>query len=928
MRSSFLLSLLLAVCPTGPLLAQRSTSRSSIQGMVVDSATGKPLPQASISLMMAHDSSYVTGTITDGEGQFQLRTIAPGAYRLLVTFLSYRNNARSVVVRPGVPVIDVGILQLVEQRKELQEVVVRQERPPVTVKHDTLEFNAGSFKTQQNAAVEELLRKLPGLEVSRDGTIKAQGQTVNRILVDGKPFFGNDPRMATRNLPADIVDKVQLYDQSSDQSQFSGIDDGNRERTINLTLKRDKRRGYFGQNSVGLGTSREGEANRYQGKLNLNRFDRGRQISLIGQANNLNQQNFTLGTGGAQGPTLVGGLEGGGAPGSQTPINIIEVRAGGVNYRDKWGQRAEMATSYFLNQGITTTDQQSRRASILPGNSLTTDQQNDAQHQQVTHRFNARLDWQLDSMTSLRLTPSLSWQTTMYTSRLSSRSTLPGLAGQPNQPVNTGETNYGSAGNGLAGYNNFLLMRKFRREGRTLSVNLNTVLGDDETKALNQSVNTFYDSTGSTPVLNRLDQRNRQTGYNRQNTLTLSYTEPLSFTQKLEFRYAYSVNSQRADRLVTDRNETTGLYDRVNRPLSNQFSSSFDYHRAGTTYQNQRLRYKFALGLDVQQSQLQLDNRSADTSQHRQYLNLLPNALFTYTFSGNRNLRLQYRTRLSAPSLSQLQPVVDNTNPLNVRVGNPQLAPEFYNTVILGYTVSKDQGTKSFSAFTSLNQSGNRVATATTISPSGVQLTQPINVGGFWSANGSMAIGRTLQPANLGLTFSTNVGLSRAVSLINDQRNETDNASVGQGVRLQANFSNKLEYGIGLNMTYQKATYSLPDRRSDPKQNTAFWVQYATADLFWKLPCRFVLTSDLTYTVTTGRAAGYNQQFALWNLALAKQFFKGDTGELRLQVFDVLNQNRSLVRNTTDTYIEDVQSRVLRRYLLVSVVYNLRKFGI
>ncbi len=831
--------------------------------------------------------------------------------------------------------LDVGILQMVEQSKQLQEVIVRQESPPVRVKQDTLEFNAGSFKTQQNAAVEELLRKIPGMEVSRDGTIKAQGQTVDRILVDGKPFFGNDPKMATRNLPADIVDKVQLYDQSSDQSQFSGIDDGNRERTINITLKRDKRKGYFGQNSVGLGTARDGEANRYQGRLNLNRFNNGTQLSLIGQANNLNQQNFTLGAGPSQGPTIVGGPEGGGPPGSQTPTNVIDVRAAGLNYRDKWGQRTEITTSYFLNQAITTTDQQSRRTSILPavrryGRSLTTDQHNYSQNRQLTHRFNARLDWQLDSMTSLRLAPSLSWQTTDYASRLSSRSTLPGsgLLEQPSQLVNTGETNYGLAGNGLNGYNNFLLMRKFRREGRTLSFNLNTVLGDNETKALNQSVNMFYDSTGASPMLNRLNQRNQQTAYNLQNTITLSYTEPISFTQKLELRYAYSTSSNRADRLVTDRNETTGLYDRINFPLSNQFSNSFDYHRAGTTYQNQRLRYKFALGLDVQQSQLQLDNRSADTSQRRQYVSLLPNVLFNYTFSGNRNLRLQYRTRLNAPSITQLQPVIDNTNPLNVRIGNPQLAPEFYNTMILGYTVSKEQGTKSFSAFASLNQSDNRIATATTISPSGVQTTQPVNAGGFWSANGSMSIGRTLQPSNLGLTFSTYVGLSRAVSFINDQQNEAKTASVGQGVRLQSNFSGNLEYGISGNVMYQTAAYSRPDRRSDPKQNTSFWSQYATADLFWKLPFRFVITSDLTYTATTGRAAGYNQQFALWNVALARQFFKGDTGELRLQVFDVLNQNRSLVRNTTDTYIEDVQSRILRRYLLMSFVYNLRKFGI
>jgi Outer membrane protein beta-barrel family/CarboxypepD_reg-like domain len=920
MKPFFILFCLLL---TTPLLAQRTGSKSEIQGMVVDSATGKFLGQAAVSLLMARDSSYVMGTITDGDGQFQLRNVAPGNYRLLVTFLGYRNVSQPITATSGVPAIDAGIVQMIEQSNQLQEVVIRQERAPVTMKHDTVEFNAGSFKTQPNAAVEELLRKLPGVEVSRDGTIKAQGQTVSRVLVDGKPFFGEDHKMATRNLPAGIVDKVQLYDQSSDQSQFSGVDDGNRQRTINLTLKRDKRKGYFGQNSVGLGTARNGEANRYQTQLSLNRFNNGRQISFIGQANNLNQQNFTLGAGSAQAPVFVGDQEGGVPTGSQTPSNVVEVRAGGLNYRDKLGKRAEISTSYFLNQGITTTDQQSRRTSILGAvgryqRSLTTDQQNQSQNRQLTHRFNARLDWQLDSMTSLRLTPSLSWQTTDYTSRLSSRATLPGLLEQPNHVVNTGETNYGSAGNGLNGYNNLLVMRKFQRDGRTLSVNLNTVLSDGKTQALNQSVNTFYDSTGANPVPNLLNQQNRQANYNGQNTLTLSYTEPLSLTRKLEFRYAYSVSRNRADQLVNDRNEATGLYDQLNRPLSNQFDNAFTYHRAGATFQNQRLRYRWAVGADVQQSYLYLNNRSADTSQRRQYIHLFPNVLFNYTFSGNRTLRLHYRTRLIAPSIAQLQPVLDNTNPLNVRRGNTQL----YKTVVLTYNGATEDGDNSFFAFASLNQSNNRIATATTISQSGVQTTQPVNAGGFWSANGSMTIGRRLQPSRLGLTVSTNAGLSRAVSFINDQRNETETVSVGQGVRLQSNFSSNLEYGISGNLTYQTAAYSLL-----PKQNTAFWSQYATADVFWKLPLRFVFTSELTYTATTGRAAGYNQQFTLWNVALSRQFFKGDQGELRVQVFDVLNQNRSLVRNTTDTYIEDVQSRILRRYLLVSFVYNLRTFG-
>ncbi|GAB2567957.1 outer membrane beta-barrel protein [Spirosoma areae] len=921
--------LILAISLIQSGLAQSIVANADIVGTVLDSASGKPLRMASVSLLTDRDSGYVNATITDGDGRFRLRSIAAGRYRLLVTFVGYRNASRLVTVGRQTAT-DAGTIRLTEQANTLREVVVTQEQAPVTIKQDTLEFNAGSFKTQPNAQVEELLRKLPGVEVTRDGTIRAQGQAVSRVLVDGKPFFGDDPKMATRNLPADIIDKVQLYDQSSDQAQFSGIDDGNRERTINLTIKRDKRKGYFGQNSIGAGTDRDGGLQRYQGRLNVNRFNDGRQLSIIGQANNLNQQNFTLADrgnpepGGSGGPVLVGGPggDGGGAsrPNSnRTPGNIVEIKAAGINYRDKAGKRAEVATSYFSNQAITTTDQQSRRETILPNRSFFTDQRIYSQNRQTSHRFNGRLDWQLDSLTSLRLSPSLSWQTTGFDSRNTSRSFLP--AGQL---LNTGDTHYGATGNGFNGYNNLLLMRKFRREGRSVSANLNTLVSDGPTNALNQSANAFYESTGlDTLTMSRLNQRSRQAGYSFQNTLTVSFTEPLSLNQKLEFRYAYATTRNRAERDVVDASEATGVYDRPNAALSTGFGSLFATHRVGTTFQTRWLRYSYALGFDLQQAELQVDNRSADTSLTSRYMNVLPNALFSYTFSGNRSLRMQYRTRLSPPSITQLQPLVDNMNPLYVRVGNPALRPEYYNSLTMTYNGSNGVGGNSLFLIASLNQSDTRISTATTINSAGVQTVRPINSTGYWSASGFLSVGRTIPSIKLGINLLTNAGISRSVSLINDQLNESKSVILGQEVRLQSSYNGKFDYGISGNMSYQTAAYSLLSR-----QNTTFWSQYATADINWQLPFNFLLTSDLTYTATTGRTAGYNQQFTLWNIALARQFLKGKQGEVRVSVFDLLNQNRSLVRNTADSYVEDVQSRVVKRYFMVSLVYNLRKFGV
>ncbi|GAA4395759.1 TonB-dependent receptor [Nibrella viscosa] len=939
MRILLVTTCLLLLTLTGAV-AQR-TGKGSIRGTVVDSTTGKVLREATVSLLTARDSAYVTFLITDGDGAFTLKNIQEGEYRLLITFVGYQNFSKHVTITPAQLIVDLGTVQMVVAALTLNEVTIKQERAPIAVKQDTLEFNAGSFKTQPNAQVEELLKKLPGVEVSRDGTIKAQGQQVNRVLVDGKPFFGDDPKMATRNLPADIIDKVQLYDQQSDQAAFSGIDDGNREKTINLTTKRDKRKGYFGQNSAGVGTD-----GRYLGRLNVNRFNNGRQISVIGLGNNLNQQGFTMqdmfnfgggglgnqsggfggpgngnGPGGAGGQVIMGpGGRGGGSGGfgNNTPNNIVESLGGGINYRDAWGKRAEVAMSYFANQTTTTTEQQSRRENILPEASFTNDQSNTSRNRNRNHRFNMRLDYKLDSLTTLRFTPNLSWQTSKYNSLSSQRAMT--MAGRP---LNSNETDYRSNGDGVSGFSNLLLMRKFRREGRTFSANLNTILNDQSILGLNQATNRFFGPDSVNARVNRLNQQSRQQTDLMNNTLTLSYTEPLSLSRKLEFRYTYAANSNQADRSVTDYNEVTRQYDRFNPLLSNQFASAFAAHRGGVTFQNRRLRYSYGIGVEVQEADLRVDNRSIDSLLNRQFVNVLPNAMFTYNFGRNRNLRINYRSRINAPSVSQLQPVPDNTNPLNIRLGNPSLKPEYINTVMMMFNSFSTSGSRSLFAALNVNQIDNRIVNATTFTNVGAQTTKPVNADGFYAVNGFMAVGRRLNNLKVNINWNTNVGLNRGVSFVNNQSNYSRNWILGQGLSANSSFNGKFEFNVSGNINYQTAAYSLQS-----SQNTEFFTKTLEADIYYQLPFRLVLITDVTYLNNSGRSAGYNQNFALWNVALARQFFKGKQGELRLQVYDLLNQNRSLVRNVTETYIEDVQSRVLKRYFLLSFTYNLRKFGI
>jgi hypothetical protein len=932
MRYFLLLGLLLGLATAGRAQAP-TTPRSlpgTVRGLLADSATGQPLREASVSLTLARDSSYVGFGISDGDGRFALRNVAVGRYVVQVSALGFRPRRLPVAVTAADPAPDLGLLRLGPLARQLGEVVVTQSLAPVDVHGDTLDFNARAFKTRPNAAVEALLKKLPGVEVARDGSIRAQGQAVSRVLVDGKPFFGDDPKLATRNLPADIIDRVQLYDQQNDQAAFSGIDDGNRQRTINLVTKRDKRKGWFGTNGAGPGTD-----GRYYAQLGLNRFNNGRQISALAQADNVNEQDFgdnggpapasnsPAASAGTSGPTI---QSGGGAPPSNPnpqPDNITESGSVGLNYRDAWGKRAEVATSYLGTRATVVTDQQIRRANVaglpLPGGEtgppLLTTQALRERATTSSNRLNFRLDYSLDSLTSLRLTPYATWQRTDL-SRTNEQQSASG-----ERLLNQGRNQYESGSTTPAGGGNALLMRRFAQPGRTLSANLNSTLTNPTGTAYIQAANTFFDAAGQ-PTTLALNQRVEQAAPVRNHTLTLAYTEPLSLRTKLEAHYALTDNRNDGRRLTTDFDEATGQYTRFNPGLSNEFTGQYLAQRAGLTLQKKRLRYTVALGLDGQLAEQQVRNRSADTLVLRRFGTLLPNALFSYTARANRTLRLSYRTRLSPPGATQLQPVRDNSNPLSIEAGNPNLRPEYVQS--LAATWSQFVPATNRSVFAVLNGSlvNDRIVAATAFSARGVQTTRPVNADGYASLTGFLSLGQRFAAHQLNVSLTTSGSLTRSPSFVNGQLNTGRTWSLGQGASVHSSFTENLEFNLALHATYQAAAYSRL-----PAQNTRYFTQTLTGDVLYQLPAHFIVTSDVWASTSAGRAAGYNPRLVLWNLALARQLFANQQAELKLEVHDLLNQNRSLVRNATETYVEDVRSRVLQRYFLLSFTYHLRRFG-
>ena len=932
MRQACIL-LLLLLAGAGRASRAQSAPRAGlgvVQGVVLDSAGGQPLREVSVTLLQARDSSYVTFSLTDGSGHYALRGVRPGQYVVLVNALGYKALQRPVAVTAAQPTMELPLLRPRAEAQQLGEVVVTHQAP-VSVSGDTVAFSAKAFKTQPNAAVEQLLKKLPGLEVDRDGIIRSQGKIVQKVLVDGKPFFGDDPKMATRNLPADIIDRVQLYDQQSDQATFSGIDSGERQRTINLVTRRDKRKGYFGTEQVGLGTG-----GRYQTKLGLNRFNNGRQLSALAQADNVNRQGFSndsspsLGSaeGGGDASSLgsgsggfvlgaPGGVRNAGSTSGGGQVGVTESASGGLNYRDAWGPRLEVAGGYLAARATTLNDQQAQRQNLTGAASDAvplTDRRAASRARLTSQRANLRLDYRLDSLTSLRLTPNLSWQTSDQL-RTTNQQTS-----QAGNLLNQSTSRYDAQARSLMGGGTALLMRKFKRVGRTFSVNANLGLDRQSGLALNQSRNTFFGAGAGQPQV--LDQQINQNTPRQQAAVNVSYTEPFTLRHKLEAHYSYTTAPSQAHRLTTDYNAATGAYNQYNALLSNDFTSRYAAQRAGLTWQTRRLRYTYNLGLDAQQATLRLDNQTAEMSLRRAYPTLLPQANFTYSGARNRSLRLNYRTTLTAPAASQLQPVPDNSNPLSIRLGNPDLRPEYEHSFTATYSQSDLARGRSLTGLLGGQAVQHRLVSATTFDAAGVRTTQPVNADGYVALNGYLSLGQRLPSHQLNLNASTSANLSRSQSFINGQPNVARTWLLGQTLSANSAYNEHLELSLNANFTYQQADYSL-----SPAANTAYFTQAVSGEVYWRLPGRWVLSSDAYFTNNSGLAAGYNQRVLLWNAGLAYQLFTSKQGELKFYVFDLLGQNRSVVRNAADTYVEDVRSRVLSRYLMLSFSYQMRNFG-
>ncbi len=722
-----------------------------VTGIVQDAENSGALPGATVQLLSLQDSTRMFAAITNTNGRFILKEVKGRGFTLVIRSIGYNTYRQQVRLEDNNT--NLGTFKLQASNEVLKEVEVTGVMERATMKGDTTQFNADAFKTNPDATAEDLIKKMPGVEVD-GGTIKAQGEDVKMVMVDGKPFFGNDPNAALKNLPAQAVDKVEVFDRRSDQAQFTGFDDGEEEKTINIITRPEFRNGNFGRVYGGYGTD-----DRYQAGGNLNNFKNDRRISIVGMSNNINQQNFgnedLLGVVGnsansgsgrrwRRGPSVESNPNDF-MVGSQGGINTTH--SFGINFSDDWGEKFKLNTSYFFNRTDNRTEQ------YVSQNTFVGEDANQLYRSQAigdalnsNHRFNLRMEYKISEADKIIFTPNASFQTNSGTSK-NDAFTEDGTGILLNSTTNIYSTN-------LEGYNlggNLLWMHNFNKKGRTVSINVRGNATDNYGTTILRAENIFY----TTPIeTDSLAQEGLPNEDGKRLSTRVRYTEPLGERSQLQISYDYDLKLDNSNRETYNFDPDSGERLSLDTAVSNVFTSLYQENEFGLTYRFNTRKLNMGVGAEYQYATLSSDLQFPRTDEiYRTFNNVQPFSFLRYRISKQKNLRMYLRASTEEPDVTQLQDVVNNTNPLQLRIGNPTLKQAYAMRMVMRYSSAKvDQG-KSFNAFLYVRNTSNFITNANLVASQdtligdgvllrqGSQLTYPVNLNGYWNGRASATWG-------------------------------------------------------------------------------------------------------------------------------------------------------------------------------------------
>lgn len=904
----------------------------SLLGTVTDKATKEGLISATVQLVSSDGKSSYTST--DLNGGFQFKKLQPGTYTLQVTYVGYKPYKEKQTFAEGQQK-EIKI-EMAEDAQLLGEVSVQGRATRAEQKGDSLLYNAEAFQVMMGSSAEDLLAKMPGIVVE-GGTIQAQGEQVQKVLVDGKEFFDGDVNLAIKNLPSDIIASIEVFDKKSEQAEFTGFDDGEEIKTINIVTKSGFRQGTFGEVSGGYGTD-----DRYKVNGNLNFFNDDRRISVLGMSNNVNQQNFSQedlagvmsagssgrGRGGRGGRS---GGKSGGTGGSSTSNFMVGSLGGvtsangvGLNYVDQWGEKWKVTGSYFFNQSDNLTQQQTDREyfeSILPGMTYNEYQENSMKN--WNHRFNMKLDYQMTERTSLQLRPTLSFQNNDSYGLLQGQNLTNGTTESETGTTSFGKSNAYNIGADL------MLRHRFLKEGRTLSLMLSGAMRNTDGDTYTDYLNTLYGLELS-PVTDDYSQW-KQT-LNQQYTLrsNLSYTEKLTDNLQLQLGYKMSYTDSENDKKTYDRSAVTDLYDQLDESLSNEYQSGYLTQAGNVGLRYRAGRLSAMLGVDAQWADLKGDlvYPQPDELSHK-YFSVLPSFTLRYSLDRTNSFQLRYRSRSSSPSVTDLQNVIDNSNPLFLSAGNPNLDQQVSHTANLRYLRTTKSG-HTFIAMVGATIQQDYVADSTftakedvALSPTvtlnkGSQFTRPVNLDGYYSLQSMVTYGFPVDFIRSNINFSLSANYANVPTIFDGVESRTRELNLIPKLIIGSNISKNLDFTASYSAGISKMFSSL-----DTAAESDYVTHTAAAKLGWTFFWGLTFRSTFNYVGYTGLDTDTEDYF-LWNLSLGKKFLKNNAAEIRIEAFDVLKQNQAFTHRTGSNYYDYVNSNVLQPYAMISFVYTIR----
>lgn len=880
-----------------------------VSGIVYDSTGEIPLKQALAMAVRVKDSLLLGFTRTDVNGAFLLKDFSVDTFSLLVLHPDYNEKRIFIFGSKDNSEINIPKIKMLSKAKLLDDVVIYANKNPIYYSGDTLVYVADSFKVGENAVVEDLLKKLPGVKVDKDGKITSQGKSISQVLVDGDEFFGTDPTIATKNLAAKGIETVKVYEKKSDIA--SDGEDATIQ-VMDLRLKEDAKKGYFGKISAASDFQQF-----HEGEILLNKFNGARKISAFGLGSTTPRTNVSRAdmnkfglNDGQQGNFMNsdGQMVWNGNNGAKS-AGVPQTYSGGIYYTDKIGKekQTKIGVNYtYNNYQLVSSSASFSKYSLPTDTSYYSDDSTHNVDLSQTHKLNLSLFSQIDSLTTFEIKPKLTGSFgSKETTNLSDFLNEDEVLSRSSTYINTTQSK------GYALDNDATFKRKFMKKRREISFNHEMSMAAGSSTDTLLSYNKYIAVAGVDDTIN---QRKTNATSSMTQIGKVTYTEPISKKMKMEFEYLYEYG------LSTQNKETkdgmNGVYSDLNEDNTNYFKNLRQQNRFGTSLIYESRVHTATASIRVRNIDINNDNITLDTTIHQNISNILPKFSYSYKPSPSKRIGFNYNTKSSQPSISDLQLVQNNSNPNRIQIGNPDLKPNYEHSLNINMNSWQALSGRYFWAGLNSTITNNAFATSTTYDAYGRTISQTVNVNGNLFGSANISAGFPVFNKRLEINPGMNASYSKYSNLVNNQRNTTSTATIAGELELAFEFDS-LEFSIDGNYTYNSPTNSISSIQSSP-----YSVQSYGASLTWTMPWKMKITSDASYTINSQRANGYNINYFVWNASISKAFLKTENLVMSLNGNDILNQNVSAARTINGNITTDNRTKIISRYFLFKVVYK------